>query len=93
MAKTIDCTFWDFEDRCTRQLPIKVDTSLGAESLALRHACQDHCLDTSSPAWVQPADGSGMWFAYRMERRMGHFVRTWPTQEAAEMWLIHYCGG
>lgn len=92
-ANEVRCTFFDTKTRHIIETKIKFDTTLNANMLSIRNACQDHARDIWSPAWVQPAgvEGSDKWLGYRMEGRNSHFVKHFPSKEAAEMWLLHHC--
>lgn len=88
-SRTVQCTFYDPADRCLRTAPIEAKNGLGPLVVGIRTECAKHCKAHKLSGWAQP-DPSGEWICFEMHQNFGRYQRMFPTQEAAEMWLIHH---
>lgn len=89
----VPVTFYDPANSLIREVSIKVGTTLGSKMVATRHACQDYAADHRYPLFCIPADLSPRdltgrrYLVFRMEGRNAMFVKAWPNEASAQMWM------
>lgn len=88
---SVTCTFFDKTKHLIVEHPVKIDTGLGARMIAVRNAAQDLARDKGYPlfAMASEVEGSEKWLVFRMTGRRADFVKAWPNQASAEMWMQH----
>lgn len=89
---SVRAIFHDRELTRTVSGSVRVPTGAGGSSAAAKIACSDYAWDNGYSHWAHKDPVSKEWLVFECRGRSDRgFLKTLPTQEAAEMWLIH-CG-
>lgn len=80
---------------------IRVPTGSSSYWVRLRIACCDWAVARGFSMWAMPssnakhADGLDHveWMVFSHDRRVSQFLKRFPNQPAAEMWMMHHAGG
>lgn len=81
-----------FFDRRSRRLsihPTPINTGMSAYWLRAHEACRAHAVDHGYTHWAIALPNNKGWGVYEMTITGKTLVYEAPTQEAAEMWLVH----
>jgi len=94
-AATAPVTFIDQRDQRVAAQDIPVPTGSSGWDVRLTCACHDRAYDYSYTHWVQPyrkdADAPLEWLVFHQtSSRVRHFIKSFPSREAAEMWVLHH---
>lgn len=89
---TVVCSFYDTSQSLVIECEVSVPTGLQARMVGTRNACQDLARSkrfTYFALAAPPQHDQHRWLVFKMEGTKATFVKDWPNQTAAEMWMQH----